>query len=121
MFKATDTQGILSKTLVDDCLFTWLEAFMIDRKAQGVSEGTLHFYEVKFKAFIKFCDTQQITQVLQITPNVIRQYILWLEAAGHNPGGRHAHYRAIRSFLYWFEDEVEPEAWKNPSRRSELL
>ena len=87
MFKATDTQGILSKTLVDDYLLTWLEAFMIDRKAQGVSEGTLHFYKVKFKSFIKFCEIEQITNVLQITPIVTREYILWLEDAGHNPGG----------------------------------
>jgi len=49
VFKSKDTQGILSKTPVNDYLLTWLEAFMIDRKAQGVSDGTLHFYEVKFK------------------------------------------------------------------------
>jgi hypothetical protein len=55
---------------------------------------------------------------LQITPNVIRQYILWLEAAGHNPGGRNAHYRAIRAFLYWIEDEVETEGWQNPIKKA---
>ncbi len=43
MFKATEEQGTLLKTIVNDYLLTWLEAFMIDRKAQGVSEGTLHF------------------------------------------------------------------------------
>jgi hypothetical protein len=47
VYKALDKQGALLKTLVDDYLLTWLEAFMIDRKAQRVSEGTLHFYEVK--------------------------------------------------------------------------
>ena len=54
MFKAIDKQGTLSKTLGNDYLLTWLEAFMIDRKAQGVSEGTLHFYEVNFISFIRF-------------------------------------------------------------------
>ena len=117
MFKLLDTQGTLLKTIVNDYLLTWLEAFMIDRKAQGVSEGTLHFYNVKFKSFLKFCETQLITSVLQITPIVIRKYILWLEAAGHNPGGRHAHYRAIRSFFYWYENEIEPEVWKNPIKK----
>jgi len=57
VFKETDTQGTIVKTLVDDYLLTWLEAFMIDRKAQGVSEGTLHFYTVKFKSFIGYCDS----------------------------------------------------------------
>ena len=117
MFKATDTQGILLKTLVNDYLLTWLEAFMVDRKAQGLSKGTLHFYEVKFKSFIRFCENEQITYVQQISPTAIREYILWLENKGHNPGGRHAHYRAIRSFLYWYVAEVEPDEWKNPIKK----
>jgi len=117
VFKATDTQGILLKTLVNDYLLTWLEAFMVDRKAQGLSKGTLHFYEVKFKSFIRFCENEQITYVQQISPTAIREYILWLENKGHNPGGRHAHYRAIRAFLYWYEDEVEPIDWKNPIKK----
>ena len=117
MFKAIDTQGTLSKIIVNDYLLTWLEAFMIDRKAQGVSEGTLHFYKVKFKSFIRYCEYEHIKYVQQIKPISIREYLLWLEVAGHNPGGRHAHYRAIRSFLYWYEDEVEPIDWKNPIKK----
>ena len=117
MFKATEEQGTLSKTLVNDYLLTWLEAFMVDRKAQGVSKGTIHFYTVKFKSFIKFCEIEQISQVQHIIPTTIREYILWLEEAGHNPGGRHAHFRAIRSFLYWYENDAEPEEWKNPIKK----
>ena len=30
---------------------------------------------------------------------------------------RHAAYRTIRAFLYWYEDEVEPDGWKNPIRK----
>ena len=36
---------------------------------------------------------------------------------GHNEGGRHACYRAIKTFLYWWEDEVELEGWTNPIRK----
>ena len=39
VFKETDTQGTLSETLVDDYLLTWLEALLIDRKAQGPVNG----------------------------------------------------------------------------------
>jgi len=117
VFKRTDTQGIISNNLVDDDLKTWLKAFLIDRKAQGVSEGTLHFYEVKFKSFTRYCDEHYLTNILQITPVVIRNYLLWLEEAGHNAGGRHAHFRAIRSFLYWYENDAEPEEWKNPIKK----
>ena len=117
VFKAKDTQGILSKTLVDNELKTWLHAFLIDRKAQGVSEGTIHFYEVKFKSFTRYCEEHCITNILQITQVVIREYLLWLEEVGHNPGGRHAHFRAIRSFLYWYENDAEPKDWKNPIKK----
>ena len=30
--------------IIDDCIITWLDAVLIDRKAQGVSDGTLHYY-----------------------------------------------------------------------------
>ena len=114
MFKAKYTQGIISKSLVDDDLKTWINGFLIYRKAQGVSEGTIHFYEVKFKSFTVYCTSHQIINGLQISPNVIRENLLHLEAAGHNPDGRHVNYRAISSLLYRFEDDVETEGLKNP-------
>ena len=117
MFKAKDTQGTLSNILVDDGLQIWLNAFIVCRRSQGVSEGTIHFYNVKFKSFTSFCDSKLISNVSQITTHLLREYLLHLEDAGHNPGGRHAHYRAIRSFLYWYEDEIEPENWKNPIKK----
>jgi integrase/recombinase XerC/integrase/recombinase XerD len=43
--------------------------------------------------------------------------MLYLEYTGHNEGGRHACYRALKTFLYWWEEELEPEGWKNPIRR----
>jgi site-specific recombinase XerD len=114
MFNRIDTQGTSTKNLVDDYLLTWAEAFMIDRKARGLSKGTLRFYRTKLKLFLDFCETQVVNQIEQITTTLIRQYILWLDETGHNAGGKHAAYRTLRAFLYWFEDEVEPEGWRNP-------
>ena len=53
-------KGTISESFVDDYLLSWLDAFLIDKKAQGVSKGTLHFYEVKFKSFIRFCENEHI-------------------------------------------------------------
>lgn len=47
----------------------------------------------------------------------MRQFLLYLEESGHNPGGRHAIYRAIRAFFLWYEDEAEPNEWSNPISR----
>ncbi len=113
----TINQGTILKLSQETHLLTWIEAFLVDRKAQGLSEGTLTFYCDKLELFTDYCDCQLITQITEINPNQIRMYLLYLEEKGHNPGGVHAAYRSLRTFLYWWEEELEPEGWKNPIRR----
>ena len=117
MSKTTTNQWSITKYAQDTHLLTWLEAFLMDRKAQGFSKGTLHFYKYKLKLFVDYCQAQVVTHIPHITPNLIRSYLLHLEETGHNEGGRHACYRAVKTFLYWWEDEVEPEDWTNPIRK----
>lgn len=118
MCKEKVDQGPIKKTEQDTHLLTWIEAFLIDRKAQGVSRGTLLYYRKKLKLFTNFCDSLLITQITQITATNLREYMLHLERTGHNPGGRHCCYRTIKTFLYWWEEEVEPEGWSNPIRKT---
>jgi len=90
------------------------EAFLTRCKSQSLSPGTLHFYRIKLSKFTSFCLKNGIYCVLEITPTIIREYFLFLEKSGHNPGGRHAHFRALRTFLAWFGNEYEPQDWINP-------
>ena len=112
-----DTQRTLQVSTVDDFLLNWLEAFLIDRKAAGVADGTLDFYRQKIKLFADYCDAFTVKQIGQITPSFLRQYLLYLEESGHNAGGRHASFRMIRAFFFWYEDEVEPQGWSNPIQK----
>jgi site-specific recombinase XerD len=96
---------------------TQVDAFLVDRRAQSKSEGTLGFYRQKLALFGEYCDAQGITATTQLTPTLIRNFILWLQQRGHNDGGVHAFYRTVRTFLYWWEEEYEPEGWKNPIRK----
>lgn len=107
-------QGTITKWAQDTYLLTWIGAFLTDRKAQNMSPGTLHFYRSKLELFTRFCEGQAVTQITQIDSNLIRQFMLWLEETGHNPGGIHACYRTLKTFLRWWEDETEPDNWKNP-------
>lgn len=109
-----NNQWSIQKYSLDSYLPTAIDAFLIDRKAQNLSNGTIHFYRFKFKLLLLFCESQQVTQVEQITPNFIRQYLFWLRETGHSEGGVHAGFRTLRAFLRWWGDEVEPENWKNP-------
>jgi integrase/recombinase XerD len=112
-----DTQRTREISVVDDYLLTWMEAFLIDRKANGLAPGTLRFYRIKLKMFADYCEAQAIKQISQITLTIIRQYLLYLDENNHNPGGKHAIFRAIRAFFLWYEDEAEPRGWSNPIRK----
>jgi len=79
--------------------------------------GTLAFYRNGLALFLNFCDTQVIKTLDELTPDSLRQYLFSLESSGHNPGGIHAYFRAVRTFLNWWEQEYEPEGWKNPIRK----
>ena len=71
-----ETQRTLQVSSVDDYLLTWLEAFLIDRKAAGVAAGTLRFYRQKIKLFSDYCEAQAVKQIGQINPSFLRQYLL---------------------------------------------
>jgi integrase/recombinase XerD len=118
MDTAVKSQRTISKFSQDTCLLLWINGFLLDRKAQNMSKGTLTFYQKKLKLFMDYCDAQVITQITEITPEIIRLFLLYLEEKGHNPGGVHAAYRTLRAFLYWWELEVEPEGWSNPIRKA---
>lgn len=100
--------------LQDTYILTWMDAFLVDRKASGAAKGTIMFYTQKFKEFMIFCDSQAIRLITEITPDVIRQYFLWLEKNHHKPGGIHCSYRTLHAFLTWWENELELDGWKNP-------
>jgi site-specific recombinase XerD len=117
MFLKTDNPRTVYLSKVNDYLISWLEAFLIDRKSAGLADGSLRFYRQKLKLLADFCDAQSVQMINQITTSFLRQYLLVLEETGHNAGGRHGAFRAMRAFFLWYEDEVEPKGWSNPIRK----
>ena len=91
-----------------------MEGFILDCQSKNLSSGTIKFYRNKLKNFLEFCDLRFISSIQEITPHFLREYILWLESNGHNPGGCHAFYRTIKAFLKWYECETDVDSWKNP-------
>lgn len=102
------------KNVRQDNILDWANQFYQSKKVEGVSPYTLTFYKQQLGHFLKYCDAQVIYHLEDVTPNVIRQFLLWHEETGHNPGGLHAVFRVLRTFLLWYESEAEPEDWKNP-------
>ena len=81
----TQDQGIIALSQTD-YLPILISSFLTDRKAQGFSGETVRFYQKKLKYFLQFCENQPVTQVVQITPDLIRRYLIQL-TEGYNPGG----------------------------------
>lgn len=92
------------------------QSFLIDRKAGGLTPRSVEFYRDKLSMFLKYCESQAVTQITELTPIFIREYLLVL-AENHNPGGVHIVFRAIRAFLRWVEFEEIVDNWKNPIKK----
>jgi site-specific recombinase XerD len=93
-------------------------AFLRDRKASELAKGTIAYYKEKLDKFVRFCDTQEIKYVAQINAETIREYMLYMSEVRHNNRGNiHSFYRCVRAFLYWYENEYEPEGWTNPIKK----
>jgi site-specific recombinase XerD len=102
------TQQIINNSSSQDShLATLAAGFLMERKTRNVTDGTIEYYRDNLKPFLAWADAQAITDINQLTPAVIREYIFFLEEAGHNPGGIHAFYRTLRAFLRWYADEFD--------------
>lgn len=104
METAKDTR--MTTGIIDDYLTVWLEAFLIDRKARGMTKNTILFYTRKLRQFSEYAEAQAVKRVGEIDARFIREYILWMQR-DHNPGGVHAAYRALRAFMRWYEAETD--------------
>jgi integrase/recombinase XerD len=105
------------KSLQADDLETWVKAFLKDAQVRNLSPATVQFYRERLTGWVNFCKGKGADDVTQISPTLVRGRLVTLEAAGRNPGGRHADYRALRAFLNWWQHETEPDAWQNPLQK----
>jgi integrase/recombinase XerD len=95
-------------------LLRWANSFLVAKRAEGLALRTCSFYKEKLVTFTTYCEHRNINTVEVITPDLLREFFLHLEEAGHNPGGVHAYFRTVKVFLKWYERENEPLGWRNP-------
>jgi site-specific recombinase XerD len=93
--------------LGEDYILVWVEQFLKAKKSENKARGTIKYYRDNLKTFTDFLDSQEVKLISQITPNVIRDFLLLLEERGHNAGGIHGFYRAVKAFLKWYWEEEE--------------
>lgn len=98
----------------NDDLQNWIEIFLHGCRSRNLAPGTIKFYRMKLNIFVQFSSDLAITNISQITADNIRQFLIYLVERKHKPAGVHCFYRSVKTFLRWFEAEVEPPDWHNP-------
>jgi hypothetical protein len=73
----TQDQGVIILSQ-QDYLPILVESFLIDRKSQGLYPETIDFYTKKLMYFLKYYEGQVLTQISQLTTDLVRRYILEL-------------------------------------------
>jgi site-specific recombinase XerD len=95
-----------------------IAAFITDRQAARLSPETIKKqYQRWLTRFAEFAASHDVLAIGAVDADLIRRWLLALEARGHNPGGVHQAFRGLRAFLRWFEREYEPADWRNPIRK----
>jgi len=102
--------------LSNDTVKNVMESFLTERKAKGLAKNSLLYYMRENDLFCRWLDEKGITSIQDLTPTIIREYLFEL-GKRRNSGGVHASYGAIRALLFYYENEFEPENWKNPIRK----
>ena len=78
--RQTDEQRIISVFSI----LEWAEAFIVDRKARGLSPNSTDFYQKKLKKFIEFCELNLVHDIQELNVKQTREYLLWLEVNRYN-------------------------------------
>jgi site-specific recombinase XerD len=98
----------------NDDLQDWIGIFLHACRSRNLATGTIKFYSMKLNTFVQFSSDLAITNISQITADNIRQFLIYLVERKHKPAGVHCYYRSVKTFLKWYEREVEPAEWRNP-------
>lgn len=79
--------------------------FVADRRARGYAVGTVRFYSDKLGLFTRWCETQGIHALEEVTPLQVRAYFAHLIDRGNSQGAQNAAGRGVKAFLRWCEAE----------------
>jgi len=91
-----------------------IATFLMDRQARGLSKRTVEFYRQELAGLRAYLEAQDIDDVRSITSDHLQAYLA--QSAQHRNAGRvHASYRAVKTFLRWFQVESNPlGGWASP-------
>ncbi len=111
------THKIIEYSNKEKTLSNLVDGFLLERKSRGLQELSVEFYRGHLRHFLDWTGKQGISSIDEISPTVIRSFLLYPEETKHKRGGIHAFYRTLRAWLKWYQNEFERADWVNPMRK----
>lgn len=112
-----NTQKILTISESAESLSNLVTGFLLERKSRGLQVRSVEYYRGHLKHFTRWADSQGVTCIDDVTPSILRGFLLYLEETKHKQGGIHAFWRTLRAFLKWYELEFDRSDWANPLQK----
>lgn len=78
-----------------------MDAFLLDREARNHTPATLAWYRRCLRHWQCFLESQAIHATAQVTPTVVRAFLVHLAQRGHTPGGIATLFTGVKAFLNW--------------------
>lgn len=102
------------------------------RYSKDWSPQSAAWYDGRFKAFVLWAEQQDVTELEQITPSLVRRYLDYLHNRTTRTGKPldsftvHGHIRAVRTLLFWAAsedliDEKIPKRIQPPKKEQKVL
>lgn len=94
-----------------------ISEFLIDRQARNVTPRTLHWYRYNLSVWREYLAGQDVASTHDVTPALIRRFLVHLADKNHSPGGVFNLFSSLRAFINWYAAEYAPADWENPLTR----
>lgn len=92
-----------------------IQDFLDDREFKNVTQNTLINYKTMLGQFLDFCNTSEIVNVEDVTPNTVKKFIIHFQKKGNNATSTNTKLQRVRVFFnYMIECEVVE---KNPASK----
>lgn len=92
-----------------------IKDFLDDREFKNVTPNTLTNYKIMLGQFQTFCLENEVVNVEDVTPNLIKKFILYFQKKGNNASSTNTKLQRVRVFFnYMIEIEV---ITKNPANK----
>ncbi|MFN8486420.1 MAG: tyrosine-type recombinase/integrase [Caldilineaceae bacterium] len=89
-----------------------LQDFLTDRRSRNLSVKTIRWYKDSLAIFEVYALNHKVAQTTDVSPNLLRQFLIHLADKGHNPGGVRNIFITVRAFINWHLEEYKPNGWE---------